>query len=131
MAETTNTNPLVAAVKNKDLECVKRLLAFQYMPPWSGEDLNTALRDAVWNRCPEITHVLLEKGADPNARENDTVPTLLRIAAKNGDTSIVQDLVNHKADPNPKDVNGNTALTLAERGGYTDIVRILKAAGSP
>ena len=48
------------------------------------------------------------------------------IAANQGHTSIVRLLLSHGADAQVRDPNGQTALTIATRKGYTAIAELLQ-----
>ena len=83
--------------------------------------------------------LLLSKGADPNKAakdQNGNVFTPLYEATWEGDTEIVRNLLESKADPNMgnrrTDKDGNvtveTPLFMAASRGYTEIVRSLLAS---
>ena len=80
----------------------------------------------------EAAKLLLEHGAKPNAtaRHGQHGVTPLMLAANGKDAALVQLLLDHKADPNLRDVAGNTALLNAVRGQAVDVVRALLAAGA-
>ena len=52
--------------------------------------------------------------------------TPLHDAAKNGHLSVVEYLVNQKADIDVKNKNGETPLELASQEGYWNVVELLK-----
>ncbi|MBI4823896.1 MAG: ankyrin repeat domain-containing protein [Nitrospirae bacterium] len=54
----------------------------------------------------------------------------LRRAAEKGDINKVKSLLQHGADVNAKDNNGNTALMYAAVGGHTEIVQTLLNKGA-
>ncbi len=56
--------------------------------------------------------------------------TALFEAACNGHTAAVKVLIEAKANVNVEDTNGKTALMLATRCGYMDVVTELKKAGA-
>ncbi len=81
----------------------------------------------------DLMKVLLEHGADPNARLKSTTlqrahtpgefllgegTTPLMRAAKNGDTPTLRLLLSHGADFNARQKNGTTALMFASGQGY-------------
>ena len=55
--------------------------------------------------------------------------TALTIAAKNGNTDIVRQLLEKNANPNAANNEGDTALSLAQKRGHTEVVQILRDAG--
>ncbi len=66
----------------------------------------------------------LQRGADPNARDNDGNPAIA-LAAWKGATSIMGILLFHKADVNARGDEGQTALICAAHGGHDAAVHIL------
>ena len=51
-------------------------------------------------------------------------------AAYNGDTTVVQQLLEKGANIEAKDNDGDTALKAAERKGNTEIVKLLREKGA-
>jgi ankyrin repeat protein len=78
----------------------------------------------------KIVELLLEKGADVNAKDKDGNVTALIMAASNGHTETVKFLLERGADVNAKDNDGFTALKAARKAGHLDIVQLLKKAGA-
>jgi hypothetical protein len=52
------------------------------------------------------------------------------MAAYHGQLEVVRALTDHGADPNAVDIDGDTAVMLAEHSGHDDIVRLLVARGA-
>lgn len=76
-----------------------------------------------------ITHLLLEAGADPNARSlNGLFP--LYTAAEHGHINVVKELVEHGADVNQTTPKGCTALLNAAEEGQGDVVVYLLKHGA-
>jgi ankyrin repeat protein len=118
---------LINAVRDGKLNDVKMLL----QSPTVVEGINfqdqygkTAL---IWasRGNTEIASLLLDKGADPNVRNNDG-----RTALMIGNTDIMKLLLSHKADMNIRDNNGNTVLTSASMDGKPERVKFLLDAGA-
>ncbi len=55
---------------------------------------------------------------------------LLRLDYTTAMVEDVQNAINNGADVNVQDEDGWTALTIAQAGGYMDIIEILKSAGA-
>lgn len=94
-----------------------------------GEDFAfPALLYALLNGHIEITHALLEKGADPNAHDNFDVPAL-RWAVRLNDTGLVEALLRRGAWVNAR-TQGQTALWQAQQVKQSGVVQILKQYGA-
>ena len=102
-----------------------------------GADVNktqpngwTPLLFALYNRNFELSRLLVEKGADVNAREWRTGNTALMLAASWGNAPIVQLLIQKGVEINAQQRAGNTALSYAVSYHHDDIVQLLKKAGA-
>ncbi len=89
----------------------------------------TALHAAVARRDVEIAKMLLEAGADPNARqERGFAP--LHDAAANGNAPLVELLLTHGALAVAKTDDGKTPADMAAERGHKELVeRLRKAMG--
>jgi ankyrin repeat protein len=88
----------------------------------------TALMYAALYRDTSSARLLLDMGADPNAR-NDAGVSALMWAVDDGDTTRL--LLEHGADPNLRSADGRTPLLLAAaRFGAIDIVSALLDRGA-
>ncbi|MCL4504914.1 MAG: ankyrin repeat domain-containing protein [Chloroflexi bacterium] len=85
------------------------------------------LHSAIANRHQAISRVLVEHGADVNARQQADFTPLME-AAQNGDLETAQLLLRHGADPQPTTTKGQTALSLAEQAGHAEMVELLRRA---
>lgn len=63
-----------------------------------------------------------------NTRDFSSRETALHIVAKRGDLLYTRFLLQKGADPNLRDVKGNTPLMVAVSGGYADLIAPLVAA---
>lgn len=88
-----------------------------------------------------LVKFLLEKGFDVNATKRSAYketgygqqvagPTALLVASEEGKEELVELLLEHKADVNMQDKNGDTALRRAKQKGHNKIVEILLRAGA-
>ena len=77
----------------------------------------------------EVAQLLLAKGADVNAKDEDGYTALINASAY-GHKEVVQLLLAKKADVNSKANNGTTALSIASRNGYNEIKELLIRAGA-
>jgi ankyrin repeat protein len=85
------------------------------------------LHSAVSARHGEVVALLLERGADPNARQQEGW-TALHGAAHNGDAETVEALLLHGADPALRHEGGKRAADLAGEAGHDALARRLEAA---
>lgn len=89
----------------------------------------TGLHGAADGDHPEITRILLDAGADPNARD-DRLETPLMEAAKNASISVIPVLVASGASTDLKTEEGETALQMAARKGNVEAVQALVDANA-
>ena len=88
------------------------------------DDDDMALIKASRDGHTETVAMLLEKGADVNAKDNGGYTALLW-ASHDGHTEIVAMLLDNGANVNVKDNDGFTALYWASQNGHTEIVAML------
>ena len=93
----------------------------------SGE---TLLMDAASRNLKESVQILLNAGAEIDARAKATGNSALIFAAIEGHTNIVQMLLDQNADIEVRNNNGESALMLAAARGRTDVVRFLLQRGA-
>jgi len=84
----------------------------------------TPLHSAAAAHSREIVRLLLEQGAQPNARQHGGW-TALHSAAENGDTEMVRDLLQHQADPLARSDGGKTPADVAEAKGKKEVLQLL------
>ena len=82
-----------------------------------------------YQRSLEVVKVLIDRGADVNAKDEKGETTLM-YAARSGNLEVVKFLVDKGADVNAKDSNGATALSIASANYRPKTVEYLKAYGA-
>ncbi|XP_061095927.1 cyclin-dependent kinase 4 inhibitor C [Conger conger] len=124
MADPSGANRLTSASARGELTRLQVILQ-------NGADVNernvfgrTALQVMKLGN-PAIAEALLQANADPNVRDPLGGLTVLHDAARDGYADTLQMLVNHGADVNIQDNDGNLPLHLAAREGNSDVVRFL------
>ena len=127
---------LVAAARRGDLSVVRKLLQAGEDTEqvedgaWDGDDDgSTALMWASMNNHVEIVQVLLEAGANPEARDEDSM-TALMLAGMEGHKEIVWNLLQAKAEVDAQDMDGRTALHHSSAYGHAEIGGLLLSAGA-
>jgi uncharacterized protein len=79
---------------------------------------------------PAALKVLLDHGAQANAKEGWHGQTALMWAAGEGHAAAVDELLRHGAEVDARSTGGLTPLLFAARGDHVDVVRALAAAGA-
>ncbi len=97
----------------------------------TGKDGRPLLFTPVVKRYPEVVQLLLDKGANPNASDNNG-STVLHYAssADTGGKEIVELLLENGADKRALGCLGCTVLHWAATGGNVEIVRFLLLRGA-
>lgn len=127
--------PLHQASANGDIALMKSLLqhgAKVNLPPVDpneGDFVGSALHWACAENRFEAVKLLLESGADPNARDSHQ-GTPLHQASAQGFIDVVKFLLEHKADPNAQAHDSSTALHLAVEFDKLRIARRLVKYGA-
>ncbi len=120
-----NRLPLLIAVQNGDKNLFELLLR-------RGARINgrpespAPIHYAIFTQRPEFLRLLVDKGADVNARDN-TGDTPLTAAAKRGDVASIRYLLDHGAERNVKNNEGLIALDHARRLGHLEAAKILES----
>ena len=89
-------------------------------------DLTRQSRASHHDKCLQ----LIRNGADLSVHTEHFERTALIIATTYNNTKLAQALLDHGADVNATDCNGNTALIYAASTGYLDMIRILLDHGA-
>ena len=109
---------LIKAMRNNDLEEVKRLLRAEINPNSQNQDGDTALHEAVGMDRGAIIKLLLESGANPNIQDKHGATPLFEASS----ISAIELLINNGADPKIQNKNGCAALNylLVHEDGHID-----------
>ena len=78
----------------------------------------------------KTVRVLIEKGANVNAKDDDGDTALAYAAIRGASVNVIKELLNAGADVNIKNKGGKTAVVLAREQGKHEIVELLTQAGS-
>lgn len=128
------TYPIIHAAWQDNLELVRFMLQNGADPNLQNERSGPALNQAVMNKSQPMLKLLLDYGADPNRIANDYSPFMWAVAG--GDTDLAEIMLTRSKIPVNLDLQGDysgkTALMLAARGDYADLVyRLLKLGADP
>ncbi|GFR88534.1 ankyrin [Elysia marginata] len=118
---------LLSAVEHGYLDIVKQLI--KKGVPINGQDSEgkTALMVAVEKSCCSalISYLLNDCKADPNFQDN-TGRTVLMLAVEQWDYETAQNLfLGNGCDEQIKDNSGQTAMDLAHKNGFADLLTVL------
>ena len=85
---------------------------------------------AARHNAVDVAELLITHGADVNAKNAWSMTALMYTVWNNNAPNIARLLIEAGADVNAKDYQGNTALMFAEESHSTDVIALLKAAGT-
>jgi uncharacterized protein len=111
------------AAQDGDLKQLKILIDIVEDINCTTDDNWTALLEASVHG-PELTRLLLSKGANPNIASNRGFTPLMR-AAGHGNIEVVKLLLKSGANINLRDINRKTAYDLALEGRYRDTAALI------
>ncbi len=128
MAQAASTGVALLVSNGQKAEALQQIAA--------GADVNavrtdgsSALLYAAYQGDVELVKALLDKGANPNLR-NEYGAFPLSEAVQQGSQVIIDLLLSHKADANLGNVEGETALMVAARAGNLPAAQALLKAGA-
>ena len=85
----------------------------------------TALMYAAGNGAEEIAKLLIDQGADVNAKSTPYKDTAILYAASNGYKKIVELLLAAGANPDIENIDGESPMSQAEYNGHSEVVDLL------
>ena len=116
---------LTLAAWNGHTETVRYLVGLKNVDVnHKAADCRSALHCAVDGKYPDVAKVLIDAGADIEAK-NNLGRSPLHWASENGELALVKILVRAGAEVRVADNEGDTCLTLAAYFGETETVRYL------
>ena len=124
---------IIKAAKSGDVESVKALVEHDAsLMSATDTDGSTPLHCATWKGHHEVVALLLERGADDNAKNNNdhwgTTP--LHAAAHANQRAIAALLIAHGADIHATNLNGRTPLAETEFHKAKPVANLLKEHGA-
>ena len=132
-AKSVRADPIHELSFRGNVEGVRRLLDAD--PKAAAEHLQsrdpvgmTALHLAVWGGHREIVRLLLERGAEVNAKDAGGETAVL-LAARWGRGDLMDLLLEHGADASIRDDQGRTLLHKAAEYGHVEVMRALLSHG--
>lgn len=129
IAVPATAGPLTDAVKRRDPDEVRALLADKVDVNAREGDGSTALHWAVDAADPELVGLLIAAGARTDVA-NDLGVTPLHLASANASAAIAETLLEAHAPPDAATTAGVTPLMEAARVGEAALVRALLARGA-
>jgi uncharacterized protein len=125
--DTDGWSPLHLAAHYGHAEIVKLLLHNNAAVDLRSANqlANTALHAALAGRRGEVVRILLDAGADVNAKQHGGW-TALHAAAANGDRGLVELLLARGANTTAANDAGVTAAALAREHGHAEIADLLE-----
>ncbi|KAI1738437.1 hypothetical protein F4680DRAFT_179772 [Xylaria scruposa] len=95
-----------------------------------GGGLSSALYNAAINGHASVVRLLLNNGADGDAKVRDSDGNVLQAAVLSGNIEIAELLLMYGADPNVRGRDHNTALHMALSHGNFEIIKALLSYGA-
>ena len=113
------------AAENGHTNICKALLKAGAKLEHRSEGGRTPLMRAARQGHEHTVDFLIKNGADVNLYSENNEHTVLSFACQNGQLSVVQRLIQARANPNAKLKDGSTMLIEAAKGGHTAVVNLL------
>lgn len=129
VAIATPSHAFVKAAHDDDLDALRALIADTDVNLRDRATGTTALDHAVQNGNQEMVQLLIARGADVNASEEDGHTALMQLD-DDATPDLMWDLINAGAKINHKNSYGTTALMVVASQNNSEIVEELLAAGA-
>jgi uncharacterized protein len=121
---------LMLAAANRNIEAIHHLLrngATTEIKYGGNPPHLTALGWAAGYGYTDVARVLIDHGANVNAKDDDGTTLLMHIMVRKPTADVVRLLLENGADPDATAHNGVTALMIATHKGHEDIANVLRA----
>lgn len=125
-----NQIPSLESVWNNHPDILQLLLDYGADPNAKDRYSWSLLHYTVYDGNVDMTRMLLDKGALVNVIENEFGRTPLSYAAEKGYISLVEMLIQQKADVNAKDFRGRTPLDNAKDHSQDEMIKLLRDHGA-
>ncbi|KAJ3687176.1 hypothetical protein LUZ61_016340 [Rhynchospora tenuis] len=122
--------PLLYAAMGRHPATMRYLISHGANPLVSDKEGLTPLHCAAMDGPPDLVKFLLSLGVPVDISFNHATGTPLYVAAKHGQRSTMEVLLEHHADVNAVNSNGFTPLLMSVRGGSLECTKLLIEAGA-
>jgi ankyrin repeat protein len=95
-----------------------------------GYDETALMYVSTFSNLTKILQLLIDRGANLNQQNSTLGMTAIMQSVITNRIQIVKILIDAKADLNIKNKNGETALDIAKKKGYTEIFKLIELQGS-
>ena len=130
-AQKADDAALIEAAKNGDLSGVKSALSRGTSSNTKDENGTTVLTWASYNGHEDVVKLLLDKGAEVDAKHSTDGRTAMWFASQEGHAEVVKLLLEKGAEVNTKrTTTGATSLLLASKNGHIEVVKLLLEKGA-
>lgn len=120
-------NKMTRSIGKQDVQAVKFWLDTGMNPNARDSEGNTALGLALHQRNYAIVELLLKYKADPNLPVKfNTSTTPLEFAVRMDRLDMIEILLQHGANPNNTNRNGQSPIDIAKQKGMDDAVELMQ-----